>query len=101
MDELANKHWDGSGPGSRIRWVEGVARRYFLDGDWRRFVGRAKRRARAAGDPGYAGAGSDDEAAVQVNETDEGHMFRELSTDDVCIISATTPFPYLAPCSTT
>ena len=42
MDELANKHWDGSGPGSRIRWVEGVARRYFLDGDWRRVVARAK-----------------------------------------------------------
>ena len=44
MDELANRHWDGSGPDSRIRWVEGVARRYFLDGDWRRVVARAKGR---------------------------------------------------------
>ena len=86
MDELANRHWDGSGPGSRIRWVEGVARRYFLDGDWRRVVGRAKRRARAAGDPGYAAeAGSEDNeaAAVQVNRADEGHMFRDSSKDDV------------------
>ena len=74
MDELANRHWDGSGPGSRIKWVEGVARRYFLDGDWRRVVGRAKRRARAAGDAEYAGS---DEATVQVNDTDEGHMFRD------------------------
>ena len=40
MDELANRHWDGSGPGSRITWVEGVARRYFLDGDWRRSVAK-------------------------------------------------------------
>ena len=32
-----------------------------------------KRRARAAGDPKYSGS---DEAAVEVNEVDEGGMFR-------------------------
>ena len=48
MDELANRHWDGTGSGSRITWIKSVVRRYFLDGDWKRIVRRAKRRARAS-----------------------------------------------------
>ena len=48
MEELANRHWDGTGPGSRITWVKGAVKRYFFDQDWKRVVRRAKRRALAA-----------------------------------------------------
>ena len=48
MEELANRHWDGTGPDSRITWVKSIVKRYFLDDDRKRIVRRAKRRARAA-----------------------------------------------------
>merc|ERR1719188_2417743 len=48
MEELANRHWDGTGSGSRITWVKGIVKRYFFDQDWKRIARRAKRRALAA-----------------------------------------------------
>ena len=71
MEELANGHWDGTGPDSRITWVKGVVKRYFLDDDRKRIVRRAKRRARAAERP------SDEAEYPNDVEIDVGPVIRD------------------------
>ena len=82
MEELANRHWDGTGSGSRITWIKSVVKRYFLDGDWKRIVRRAKRRSRAAAE---RPSGSADETKCPgVVEIDAGPVIRDkLRTLDV------------------
>ena len=82
MEELANRHWDGTGSGSRITWIKSVVKRYFLDGDWKRIVRRAKRRSRAAAE---RPSGSAQEAKCPGDvELDAGPVIRDkLRTLDV------------------
>ena len=77
MEELANRHWDGTGSGSRITWVKSVVKRYFLDGDWKRVVRRAKRRA---------GALAARPSGLDIPDADEAKSLRDIEDDARLVI---------------